>query len=95
MWQVPSGFGRPSTRVWSLWLEGGFGVAGLTWLLGPSTRVLALGDCGVWLLLGIVVAWLYWLAVRSVSLGEGLHMLDYGFSPICCGSMSIKDQSES
>ena len=29
----------------------------------PSTRVLALGDCGVWLLLGIVVAWLYWLAV--------------------------------
>ena len=61
----------------------------------PSTRVLALGDCGVWLLLGIVVAWLYWLAVWSVSLGEGLHMLDYGYSPICCRSMSIKDQSES
>lgn len=56
---------------------------------------MTLGDCGVWLLLGIVVAWLYWLAVWSVSLGEGLHMLDYGFSPICCRSMSIKDQSES
>ena len=61
----------------------------------PSTRMLILGDCGVWLLLGIVVAWLYWLAVWSVSLGEGLHMLDYGYSPICWWSMSIKDQSES
>ena len=32
MWQVSYDFGRPSTRVWSLWLEVGFGVAGPIWL---------------------------------------------------------------
>lgn len=28
-WRVSYDFERPSTRMWSLWLEVGFGVAGL------------------------------------------------------------------